>query len=76
MDSVILTLPLAMMLYGAALMLCLFDRTRKATGGWFTLLSTAVAVVSTVYSLLMGAPLTECATVLMIFMLLNMGVKE
>lgn len=76
MESMILQLPLAMILYGIALMLCLFDRTHKATGGAFTLLSTAVAVVGTVYALLMGTPLTECATMLMVFMLLNMGVKE
>jgi hypothetical protein len=76
MDSVILQLPLAMMLYGLALALFLFDRTHKATNGIITLISTAVAVVGTVYALLMGAPLTECATVLMVFMLLNMGVKE
>ena len=76
MDSTILQLPLVMILYGVALMLCLFDRSKKATGGLFTILSTALAVVGTVYALLMGTPLTECATVLMIFMLLNMGVKE
>ena len=76
MDSVILQTPLALVLYGIALALCLFDRHYKATGGVATLVSTALAVVATVYALLMGAPLTECATVLMIFMLATMGVKE
>ena len=64
------------MLYGIALALCLFDRHYKATGGIATLISTALAVGATVYALLMGTPLVECATVLMIFMLANMGVKE
>ena len=76
MDSVILQTPIALLLYGVALALCLFDRHYKASHGVLTLVSTAVAVGATVYALLMGAPLTECATVLMGFMLLNMGVKE
>ena len=76
MESVILQTPMAMLLYGIALALCLFDRHYKATGGVMTYLSTAVAVAATVYALLMGTPLVECATVLMAFMLLNMGVKE
>ena len=76
MDSVILQIPLALVLYGIALALCLFDRHYKATGGIATLISTALAVGATVYALLMGTPLVECATVLMIFMLAKMGVKE
>ena len=76
MESVILQTPIAMLLYGIALALCLFDRHYKATDGVLTLVSTAVAVVATVYALLMGTPMVECATVLMAFMLLNMGVKE
>ncbi len=76
MESVILQTPLALVLYGIALALCLFDRHYKATGGVATLISTALAVAATVYALLMGTPLVECATMLMIFMLTNMGVKE
>lgn len=76
MDSIILQLPLALALYGAALFLVLFDRAYRATKGIFTLLSTALAAVATAYSLLMGAALGECATVLLAFLLLNMGVKE
>lgn len=76
MDSVILQTPLALVLYGIALALCLFDRHYKASNGILTVVSTALAVASTVYALLMGAPLVECATVLMVFMLANMGVKE
>lgn len=76
MDSVILQTPLALVLYGIALALCLFDRHYKATGGMATLISTALAVVATVYALLMGASLVECATVLMVFLLANMGVTE
>ena len=76
MDSVILQTPLALVLYGIALALCLFDRHYKATGGIATMISTALAVGATVYALVMGATLVECATVLMVFLLANMGVKE
>lgn len=75
-SSVILTLPLALILYGAALFLCLFERRYRATNGRLFLLSTAIAVLSAGYSLLMGASLWECSTVLTIFFLLNAGVKE
>ena len=75
-ESVILQTPLALVLFGIALALCLFDRHYKATGGVVTLISTALAVGATVYALLMGASLVECATVLMVFLLANMGVKE
>ena len=75
-ESVILQLPVALVLYGIALALCLFDRHYKATNGILTLISTAAAVGATAYALVMGAALTECATVLMVFLLLNMGVKE
>ena len=75
-ESVILQQPLALALYGIALFLVLFDRAYRATKGVFTLISTALAAVATAYSLLMGAALWECATVLLVFLLLNMGVKE
>ena len=76
MESVILQTPLALVFYGLALGLCLFDRHYKATNGVLTMISTALAVGATAYAILMGATLVECATVLMVFMLLNMGVKE
>lgn len=78
MESVILQQPLvlALVLYGAALFLLLFDRAYRATRGIFTLISTALVAFATAYSLIMGAGLWECATVLLIFLLLNMGVRE
>lgn len=75
-ESVIFSLPLALVLYGAALFLCLFDRSYRATRGSFTLLSAALAILATAYSLLMGAALWEAAAALTVFLLLNMGVKE
>ena len=78
MESVILQEPLVMslVLYGIALALLLFDRHYRATKGVFTFVSTALSVLATAYSLLMGASMWECATVLLVFLLLNMGVKE
>ncbi len=76
MESVILQEPLALVLYGAALFLLLFDRAYNATRGLFTLLSTALAALATGYCLLLGAGLWECATVLLVFLLLNMEVRE
>ena len=75
-DIVILQLPLALALYGIALVLCLFDRKHKETGGVLNLVSTAVTVGATVYAILLGATLAECAVALMVFLLLNMGVRE
>ena len=76
MNSVILQTPLAMVLYGIAIGLCLFDRHYKATDGILTLVSTGLAIGATVYALALGAPLTECAIMTMALLLMNMGVKE
>lgn len=78
MESVIFGQPLviSLLLYGIALALVLFDRSYRATKGLFTLTSTALTVLATAYSLLMGAAMWECVTVLLGFLLLNMGVKE
>ena len=78
MESVILQQPLvvAIVLYGAALFLLLCDRFYRMTPGTFTLISTALAAVATAYSLINGASLWECTTVLLVFLLLNMGVEE
>ena len=76
MESVILSSPLAVCLYGLALFLNLFDRHYKMTRGILTVLSCAVCVGATVYAILIGTGLWECATVLLAFLLINMEVKE
>ena len=76
MESIILSSPLAIFLYGIALFLNLFDRHYRMTGGLLTVLSCAICVGATAYAILIGASLWECATVMLIFLLLNMGVKE
>ena len=78
MESVIFGQPLviSLLLYGIALALVLFDRSYRVTKGLFTLISTALTVLATAYSLLMGTSMWECVTFLLGFLLLNMGVKE
>lgn len=73
-ESVILQLPMALLLYGAALFFCLFERRYRATRGVFLLLSAALALGASAYALLWGAGLWETAAVLLVFLLLNMGV--
>ena len=72
----ILQSPLAIILYGIALFLNLFDRHYRMTRGWLTIASAAVAIGATAYAILIGASLWECATALLVFLLLNMGVRE
>ena len=76
MESVILGSPLALFLYGAALFLNLFDRHYRVGKGGMTVVSAFAAVGATAYALLLGADLRECTTVLLVFLLLNMGVRE
>ncbi len=73
-ESVILDLPLALLLYGAALFFCLFERRYRATRGVFFLLSAALALGASAYALVRGASLWETAAVLLIYLLLDMGV--
>ncbi|MDE6922328.1 MAG: hypothetical protein K2P08_02520 [Oscillospiraceae bacterium] len=73
-QCVILELPLALLLYGAALFFCLFERRYRATRGIFFLLSTALALGASAYALIWGAGLWETAAALLPFLLLNLGV--
>ena len=73
-ESVILQLPMALLLYGAALFFCLFERRYRATRGVFLLLSAALALGARAYALIGGAGLWETAAALLPFLLLNLGV--
>ena len=73
-ESVILQLPLALLLYEAALFFCLFERRYRTTRGVFFLLSAALALGAGAYALIMGAGLWETAAAVLVFLLLNMGV--
>ena len=71
-QCVTLQLPLALLLYAAAL--CLFERRYRATRGVFFLLSTALALGAGAYALFWGAGLWETAAALLPFLLLSLGV--
>lgn len=73
-ESVTLQLPLALLLYGAALFFCLFERRYRATRGVFFVLSAALALGASAYALIWGAALWETAAALLVFLLLNMEV--
>lgn len=76
MESVILQSPLTLLLYGTALFLNLFDLYYQASKGLLNILSAGICIAATVCSIVIGASLRECATVILVFLLLNMGVKE
>ena len=76
MESLIFSSPLAIFLYGIALFLNLYDNHYRQTKGWLTILACGLSILATVYAIVIGATLWECATVLLVFLLLNMGVKE
>lgn len=71
-ESTILNTPVLLLLFGAALFLCLFDKFRRDTKGWFSVLSAALTVVSAAYSLILGAGMEEVLTVLLVFLCLNL----
>ena len=73
-ESVILQLPMVLLLYGAALFFCLFERRYRATRGVFLLLSAALALGASAYALIGGAGLWETAAALLPFLLLKLGV--
>lgn len=73
MESVIFQYPALLLLYGAALFFCLYDRVYRTSGPWFSQLSTALALAASACSLVCGASIREIVTVLLVFLLLNMG---
>ena len=71
-ESTILSSPVLMLLLAAALGLCLFDKLRKATRGWFSVLSVILVVGSLAYALILGAGTGEVMTILLLFLCLNL----
>lgn len=71
MESVILHSPFLLLIFGVALLCRLLDRN-----GRLTVVSAVLAILGCAASLFAGADVWECAVVLMVFLLLNMGVRE
>ena len=75
-ELVILQTPAVLLLCGAALFLCLFDKLHRASRGWLSVRSAVLAILGLGLDLLQGADLREAAAIAMVFLLLNMGVRE
>lgn len=71
-ESVILNTPLLWVLFGLALVLCVFDKTYRATKGMFTAASAAITVIACSVALILGAGTGEVITVLLVFLLLGL----
>ena len=69
-ESTILNSPVLLLLFGAALFLCLFDKLRKATKGWASILSGVLVVGNAAYALILGAGAGEVLTALLLFLCL------
>lgn len=74
MESVILSSPILMVGYGLAILFCLFDLFKHATGFVFPIISLVLCTATTVAALVMGASLQEAAIAVMIFAALNLTV--
>ena len=72
-ESVILQLPMALLLYGAALFFCLFERRYRATRGVFLLLSAALALGASAKARIGGAGVGESAAAVQPVRVLNRG---
>ena len=71
-ESIILSTPLLWLLFGLALILCLYDKSQRATNGLFTAASAVVCVIACAIALILGAGIGEVVTVLLVFLLLGM----
>lgn len=73
MKSVIFSSEILILLYGAAILLCVFDLVKKASGYVFPVLSAVVFSGATVYAVLLGAGYEELCLVTLMFLMLNLG---
>lgn len=71
-ESVILSTPILWVLFGIALVLCLFDKSSRSTRGMLTAASAVIAVIGCAVALILGAGTGEVITVLLAFLLLGM----
>ena len=72
MESVIFSSTLLLILYGIALILCIFDLIKHASGYVFPILSAMIFVGATIYALILGAGYDEVGIVVIVFLLLNL----
>lgn len=73
MDSVIFSSTPLLVLYGAAILLCIFDLIKRASGYVFPVISAVIFTGTTIYALILGAGYEELGIVVLVFLLLNLG---
>ena len=73
-ESIIFNNPLLLVGYGIALIFCVLGIKERVWGYIFPIFSTCICVLTTTYSLLLGASLYEVGTVVLVFLLLNLSV--
>ena len=71
-ESVILSTPLLWVIFGIALVLCLYDKSTQATRGLFTAASAVLVVVACAIALILGAGIGEVITILLAFLLMGL----
>lgn len=74
-DFLLLQHPGLMLLYGAGLLLALLDARIKASRGWITWLSGALALAAAGFLIVAGGTLWEAAALLCGYLLLVLEVK-
>ena len=65
--------PAALLLYGAALFLALYDRAHSRPRGLMTILAAAAALLAAGLAIVGGTGLWEAAALLMAFVLITLG---
>lgn len=73
-ESVIFNSPLLLIGYGIALLFCVFDLKKHASGMLFPALSVIIFSIVTVTGLLMGADMRETALMILLFLACNLTV--
>lgn len=73
MTNVIFGSPLLIGLYAVALLLCIFDLVKRASGYVFSIISAAIFTGTTIYAALLGAGYYEIGLVALVFLALNLG---
>ncbi len=71
-ESGIMKHPVLLLLFGAALCLCLFDRRARSTMGWFSVLSAVLTAATAAYALILGVGTGEVLTVLLLFLCIHL----
>lgn len=72
MESVILSSPLLLCLYGAALFFCIFDAVKHSSGYAFSVISAGLFVSATVCAILFSAGLLEIGSVSLLFLIIHL----